>query len=351
MTYNSLIKRSDNISLNTQRYIFNMNTLKQDGMYLELIPIEEQTEELCLIAIYQKPISIQFVENQTEACKKLALSKYTRSIFYFKNITTKDLDIILDLEPILLFEINLENIISYDLIIEYYLNAIHKDLKLIERIKKIDKETCYKVLDIIKINRTSYKKDSYNIYDIISPIYKCNELDNELIEYAYNIDPKLIFFTDPKILTEEQILHNYKIDNYKYIYLLKDKKYFINNKLLHSIINNSTRINYDILYIIDTSCFNKESLKPIFEIIYNRYDFSFHNIIYTLFENKLINKQPEDYIKKYMYDNIDYIFDTNINISLSKFPKGFNHKKVIKFALKCDKNNKKYLNFWKTKVK
>lgn len=65
----------------------NLENVKFDGMYIKNIPVEEQTEELCIEAVRNNPMALQYIHNQTEDICLEAIKKDGMALQYVKNIT------------------------------------------------------------------------------------------------------------------------------------------------------------------------------------------------------------------------------------------------------------------------
>lgn len=87
--------KSNKIILQKIQHICELRELKDSNYVLNLIKknpmslkyIDEQTKEICDLAISLDPFSIQFIKNQTKELCELAISKDLRTIAHIKNKT------------------------------------------------------------------------------------------------------------------------------------------------------------------------------------------------------------------------------------------------------------------------
>ena len=73
------------------RYEQIVDLIKKDGRFLGCLKKEEQTEELCKLAVQQNDFALSFVKNQTEEICKLAVQQHGYALQFVKIEQTEEL--------------------------------------------------------------------------------------------------------------------------------------------------------------------------------------------------------------------------------------------------------------------
>ena len=68
-------------------YLQFRSEVQKDGYFLRFIKPEDQTEELCLLAVYKKPYALKYVAKQNERICLLEVSKIGGALEYVKEQT------------------------------------------------------------------------------------------------------------------------------------------------------------------------------------------------------------------------------------------------------------------------
>jgi len=325
--------------LNVERYINKLQRLQADGMQLSIMP--EQTKEMVLTAIYQNPAAIQFASDQDEHSKAIVINVNPTNIKYILNPTDVDVQMAIDLEPSsILFAKRYSK--------EKAMNAIEKNIKLIFSIEKsyVDEEMMLFVLCLAKD-----KKNMENLWDkyinntksrFNSPLTRFS--NEEIKRVAYEINPVFLNYISPKELSEDQIVNILKEDPFYYEKMVEEE-FVITKKMIEPILrwrNSCGR--YNIFSLIGSDCLDKEVLKKIVDELSKFEKVHFEDVLCYLEKNT-------GFFDLFFEENIEYIFKDNGIFNLRYLPEGYSNKKVIKLAIKQNKENKKCLNFWNTKVK
>ncbi len=221
----SILKIQNNLVINNEIYEILKNILNKNGLLLEFI--ENQTEELCIIAIKNNINAYTFVKNKTYEINKILLNIDGNMLQYIEN-QTDELCIIAiknninaytfvkkityNLYKSILIEHNIlstNNIKIYEL----FKNILNKNGLLLEFIENQTEELC-----IIAV------KNNIDAYNFI--INKTYELDKKLLDINFNI---LKYIENQ---TEELCLIALKnnIDSFKHI---KNKTYNLNKNILN----------------------------------------------------------------------------------------------------------------------
>ena len=77
----------NNLSVRNTIYLQNRMLICGDPFNIKLIPISEQTEELCEMAVRRDGSTLQYIENQTENICKYAIMENPYALRYVKNQT------------------------------------------------------------------------------------------------------------------------------------------------------------------------------------------------------------------------------------------------------------------------
>jgi hypothetical protein len=107
--------------LNIERYVANLKLLSEDGLILSTI--SEQTEEMCLRALYQNPESFRYVVDQSEKLCEFALSKDPELIRYFHTQTEDQVKHVLSISYLNIFHIKEPTDEQYKFAINEYING------------------------------------------------------------------------------------------------------------------------------------------------------------------------------------------------------------------------------------
>lgn len=75
-----------------------MDEVMRDGMRLQHIEPENQTEEMCKIAVSKNGDALQYVANQTEELCKIAVLKDVKNLIYVKKQTVELCKLALDID-------------------------------------------------------------------------------------------------------------------------------------------------------------------------------------------------------------------------------------------------------------
>ena len=325
--------------LNVERYINKLNQLQIDGMRLSIMP--EQTKEMVLTAIYQNPAAIQFANEQDVDSKAIVISKDASNIQYINEPSEEDIQLVIDLNPRSI-------LYAKKYTKDQAKKAIERDIELIFSIKKefIDEDMILFILDLCKKDNAKigdfWEKDyNYREGRFYSPLTVfCNEI---LKDVAYEISPLFLNFMNPEDLNEKQIIAILELD-FNFFNKLLDKNYPLSPEMVRAILRNCRhKDNYSIFSLLDLDCLTTEFLKEIIEKL--NYQVRFHYILEYLNRNT-----RADMHHLYFENRISYIFEDAGCVDLSYLSAGYNNKIVIDFAIKQNKVNKEYVNFWRTKV-
>ena len=321
-------------NLNVARYINKLQILQVDGLQLSIIP--EQTKEMVLTAVYQNPLAIQFAVEQDIHSITIALNQDPSLIKYIVDQTDEIIYMALDLDPNSLLHVK-----NYTR--EHAKYAIEKKLDLIFCINRqyIDEDMIMFYLDSFRNDIASGTEIKY--YNRYNHLYNPLKLfsNSKLKKHALEIYPYLLTMFNPDELSREELLVVVGFDDYKY--KMSDYKFLVDKEFVEELIKNNSEIfrGYGIFNIIDIDCIYPEFLKVIVENISK-----YQTIRYVSLLTVITRQEIMDMIN----DNIDYIFNEDCIISFQDVSNGFSNKSVIKSALRRDKKQSRFLNFWKNKV-
>jgi len=325
-------------TLNVERYINKLQRLLVDGMQLSIMP--EQTKEMVLTAIYQNPAAIQFASVQDENSKSIVIAKDPDNIEYINEPTEEDVQMAIDLKPSSILKVK-----NYTK--EQAAKAIEKEVTLIHYIKKelVDESLMLFTLNIVKRDEKVSQFYDQHLKNFSSPLRVFN---NEKIQgFAYSVSPLFLSCIEPSKLTEEQILEIAK--KYPpYIEKITAEKYYMNQEIALAFLKHYDIVRnkfYSVIEFFDVECFNADFLKEVVDTAQRNTVVLFDGLLNGLLSNKKAGQ-----IASYLHEKVDYIFKDNGRVDLCNLAIGFSHPKVIRFAIKQNKKNKKYLNIWNTKV-
>jgi len=185
--------------------IFIKNILKSDGLLLQFI--NNQTDEMCIIACKNNINSYQYIKNKSYNLDKILLNNDGRILQFMNNQTDELCEIAIK-----------NNIYAYQYIKNKTIDLDNKLLKIdLKILQVIDDKIFESYMNFIKCKDIIQHKDFINKY---------YELDKKILD----IDGLLINYIDT--LTDElcEIAIKNNINAYKYI---KNKTYELNRKLLN----------------------------------------------------------------------------------------------------------------------
>jgi len=327
--------------LNVARYINKLQILQVDGMQLSIMP--EQTKEMVLTAVYNKPEAIQYAIEQDIHAISIALNKNPKTIQYIRNKTDDIIYMALDLDPNTLLYIP-----NYT--IKHAKYAIERKVSILNDIDKkyIDEDMIMFILDLYKDGKITIvdfllNNDMFYQYNnkCVNPLSLFS--NNKIRKYALELNPIFLSYLSPHELNKKELCELINIPSY--FYYMESSEYYINKEIAQELIN----ADYDIckkihfFKILDIDCIYPEFLKTIIDNITKHRTVNYSDLCYDL-RNRVD-------IVNIINENISYIFNHECVIDLCYMSGGFSNKSVISEALRRDKTQSKYLNFWKTKVK
>lgn len=156
--------------LNRERYLRNLSLLQEDGMKLEIMPI--QTIEMVLTAIYQNPRAFIHSRYQTEEICEYALRKMPALLKYVKEQTEKQIEYAI--------KQNAKNVFAvHEPQTHHYLLAVERNFTIYRNIP-IEDRNIEILKRAIEVSSTHPKKDS-----VLSYLTE-DEFTPEIVEFTLN---------------------------------------------------------------------------------------------------------------------------------------------------------------------
>lgn len=238
--------------LNIERYVANLKLLSEDGMILSTI--SEQTEEMCLRALYQNPESFKYIVDQTEKLCEFALSKNPELIRYFNEQTEDQVKYVLSENYSYIHHIKEPTDEQYKLAISeyyndnsggnaspvfYYINCKLGNKFLSKDVIKFTTDTFYDMYhtDNHFPHLTDPSDGYYNNRHVCPFQYECFKSEKG-VEYALSKDVRFLYYMSSKNVSQSKFEKILTRNDLKLDLLYRNfEEHLTDNIIIHCIQN------------------------------------------------------------------------------------------------------------------